>query len=52
MATQDTIMLSKEYYEKLLEDECFLKCLRNAGVDNWNGYDYAVEEFVDAQSDE
>jgi len=26
-------------------DVSFLNCLRNAGVDNWEGYDFAIEAF-------
>jgi len=29
-------------YEK---DSVFLTCLRNAGVYNWEGYDFAIEEY-------
>jgi hypothetical protein len=32
-------------YDKLLDDSDFLDCLRGAGVDNWDGYDIAVEEY-------
>ncbi len=27
------------------EDQAFLEALRSAGVDNWEGYDYAQELF-------
>lgn len=27
------------------EDLAFLGCLRNAGVDNWGGYEFAIEEW-------
>lgn len=39
--TQVTIF--KEEYEELLEDSKFLEALMAAGVDNWEGYDDAVE---------
>jgi len=32
-------------YKSLLEDAKFLQCLENAGVDNWDGYEWAQEEF-------
>lgn len=32
-----------KYIEGLEEDSNFLQCLESAGVDNWSGYDYAVE---------
>jgi len=37
------ITISKEEYESLLEDSKKLTALENAGVDNWEGYDYAIE---------
>lgn len=40
---EETVTISKKEYESLLEDQWFLQCLQSAGVDNWSGYDYAVE---------
>ncbi len=40
-----TVTISETDYDELLEDSRFLNCLRNAGVDNWDGYDYAIEDF-------
>ena len=40
---EETITISKEEYESLLEDQKLLQCLQDAGVDNWSGYDYAIE---------
>lgn len=34
-----------KYLNGLEKDSDFLSCLQSAGVDNWNGYDYAVELF-------
>ena len=34
-----------EEYEELVEDQQFLLCLEGAGVGNWSGYDYAVEDY-------
>jgi len=33
------------YLDNLVEDSNFLNCLRQAGVDNWNGYEDAQELF-------
>lgn len=38
---EDTITISREYYEYLLSDQAFLSALQAAGVDNWEGYEYA-----------
>jgi hypothetical protein len=39
----ETVTISKKEYESLLEDSEFLSALQGAGVDNWDGYDYAIE---------
>lgn len=41
--TNETVTISKKEYESLLEDRKWLQALENAGVDNWEGYDYARE---------
>lgn len=38
-----TITITKEEYEELLDDSQLLDALREAGVDNWDGYDEAME---------
>ena len=40
---EETITISKEEYESLLENSKKLEALEGAGVDNWQGYDYAME---------
>lgn len=36
-----------------LERDSFkLQCLENAGVDNWDGYDWAMEEFYADEDDD
>lgn len=41
--TNETVTISKKVYQELIEDSVFLSCLRSAGVDNWEGYDLAIE---------
>jgi len=41
----DYIIIKKSEYEDLLDDQLALNCLENAGVDNWEGYDEAMEEY-------
>ena len=41
----ETITISKEEYESLLEDSDKLLALEGAGVDNWEGYAEAMELF-------
>ncbi len=37
------ITISKQEYESLLKDSKKLSALEAAGVNNWDGYDYAIE---------
>ena len=37
----ETVTISKKEYDQLIEDSGFLESLRAAGVDNWEGYEYA-----------
>ena len=32
-------------YDELLDDQEFLQALREAGVDNWDGYDFALQVY-------
>jgi len=34
----DMIAITKDEYERLLEDSSLLNALKAVGVDNWNGY--------------
>jgi hypothetical protein len=40
-----TITITQEEYDSHVEDSEFLEALRGAGVDNWDGYDYAMESL-------
>ena len=39
----EKITITKEEYDKLNERDYWLTCLEAAGVDNWNGYDEAID---------
>lgn len=39
------VTISKKEYERLLADSKWLKCLNSAGVDNWEGWDSAMEAY-------
>ena len=41
--SEETITISKKEYESLLQDSKKLSALEGAGVDNWQGYDEAME---------
>jgi len=37
----ETVSISKMYLKSLIRDSLVLDSLREAGVDNWKGYDWA-----------
>ena len=39
------IEVDEAFYKSLLEDSDKLRCLEHAGVDNWEGYDFAMSEY-------
>ena len=41
----DCIVISIDMYKKLCEDQRFLDALKSAGVDNWDGWDHAIDIF-------
>lgn len=40
---EEMVTITKTEYEKLIENSKWLSCLEAAGVDNWDGYDFALE---------
>ena len=40
---EETVTIPKEIYDEMVEACNWLMCLENAGVDNWQGIDYAHE---------
>ena len=39
----EMVTITKAEYDRLLEQELWLNCLEQAGVDNWDGYDEAID---------
>ena len=39
----ETVTISKKEYDELVEDQKMLRALEGAGVDNWEGYNYAMQ---------
>ena len=39
------VTIQREEYDALLNDSKFLRALEAAGVDNWEGYSFATEDF-------
>lgn len=42
---KETVTITKKEYESLKDSELLLRCLEIAGVDCWDGYDEAVEQY-------
>ncbi len=38
-----TVTLTYDEYDDMQQQLHWLACLEGAGVDNWSGYDYAIE---------
>ena len=52
MSDKNTVTISIEEYESLLEDRRILRALKAAGVDNWEGYEHAFEDEDEESEDE
>jgi len=39
----ETVTIPKAEYDNLIEDRKWLRCLEAAGVDNWEGFDIAID---------
>lgn len=40
---EEMVTITKKEYDKLVDDSVWLSCLEGAGVDNWDGYEAAME---------
>lgn len=47
-----TITISESYFNEMFDDSLFLNALRNNGVDNWDGYGEAQEEYYSYDQDD
>ena len=45
---EDTVTITVSEYEQLKQDSATLVALRGAGVDNWDGYDFAMAQLDQA----
>lgn len=44
---ETSVPVPKSRYEDLLRSEAMLEALRASGVDNWDGYDFAIDDYHD-----
>ena len=52
METTETITISTREYEQLLKDQLWLQCLEEAGIDNWEGFDEALNIWREYENQE
>jgi len=52
MSDDKKISISEEEYEALLNDSILLNCLQMMGVDNWDGYGDAIEQYNEIMEQE
>lgn len=48
---EESVSISKKEYSRLLQQDEWVSCLDQAGVDNWEGIDYAIELYDQYQQD-
>ena len=46
---KEKVTITKKEYEELLDSQKMLNALESAGVDNWEGYDFAMELYRDEE---
>jgi hypothetical protein len=51
MNEESMVTISKKEYDQLVDDSFFLNCLRNAGVDNWDGFEFTLDEFLEDEDE-
>jgi hypothetical protein len=51
-AMEETVTISKKEYERLEREVYFLECLRMEGVDNCEGYEYALKSFKEVYGED
>lgn len=49
---EETITIPKRIYDNLVSDADWLHALEAAGVDNWEGFDYAQEIYAEWQQED
>ena len=50
--TVEMVTIPKSEYDQLCNDQFWLQCLEDAGVDNWGGIEEAIQMRNEANQDE
>lgn len=49
MPEEEMVTITKKEYIKFLNESEFLRCLKNEGVDNWEGYEDASDNYKEIE---
>lgn len=49
---KEMVTIPKKEYDELLESSLMLECLKSQGVDNWAGYEDALQMFNEYSPEE
>ncbi len=52
MSEQKMVTITEERYNDLLESEMWEIALDQAGIDNWDGYEYARECYAEMKGED
>ena len=44
---EETVTITRSEYDSLCDDARWRACVEGAGVDNWDGFDLAMEEYYE-----
>lgn len=47
-----TVTIDESYYDELTDDSLLLSCLRNNGVDNWDWWGKAINEYNELKGED
>jgi len=47
--TDEMVEITKKEYENFLKNSAWLRALEAAGVDNWEGYDIAIDYYNEGE---
>ncbi len=50
--SEEAVTITKKEYDRLIKRDNWLESLEAAGVDNWEGYDYACDIMREEHPDE
>lgn len=51
MPLEERVSVPEKNYKRLIDRDLLLSCLERAGVDGWEGYDYALELYYGQESE-